>query len=96
MKIATEILNQLGGNKFLAMTGAYNLAAGENYLIMKLRRNKANATHLKITLNSLDLYDVEFFSMRKFEKTVKAEFNGVYNDMLVDIFEKTTGLYTKL
>lgn len=98
MKIASEILKTLGGNKFLAMTGCYNLmsSANENYLTMKLRRNSSKASHIRITLNSLDLYDVEFLKCSKNGiKTVK-EVKGIYNDMLVKCFETNTGLYTSL
>ena len=96
MNVATEILNQLGGNKFLAMTGSHTLCADEKMLKMKLRKNAVRAQWLSITLNSMDTYDVCFYSVNKnWEKVVKKEFNGVYNDMLVNIFETTTGLYTK-
>lgn len=96
-EVAATILNQLGGNKFLAMTGCYNLATNGDDLIMKLRRNASGATHLTIKLNSSDLYDVTFMkcSMKTGIKEVK-KFEGVYNDMLQDIFTSTTGLYTSL
>ena len=49
-----------------------------------------------ITLTDLDLYDVKICKFRGLEiKTIK-EVTGAYNDMLVSIFEKTTGLYTRL
>ena len=95
MRVATEILNQLGGNKFVVMTGAKNLGATDNSLSMRLPRNASGANYLKITLNSMDLYDVEFLSIRGMKVTPKKEFNNAYNDMLVSLFEKTTGLYTK-
>ena len=41
MSTAKEILNQLGGNKFIAMTGARNLGATENSLCFKLPRGFA-------------------------------------------------------
>ena len=48
--VAMEILKQLGGNKFLAMTGAKNLAYDDNSLNMKLPKNMSQANYLKITL----------------------------------------------
>jgi hypothetical protein len=62
-----------------------------------LTRNQARAQYLKITLNSMDTYDMEFYSVNKdLERTTRAEYNGVYNDMLQSIFTKVTGLYTSL
>lgn len=95
--IATTILQQLGGNKFLAMTGAKQLTDLGNGLRMKLTRNKAGAQYLFITLNSLDLYDIKFSSFDKqLNEKVKAKFTDIYCDQLQGIFTEVTGLYTKL
>lgn len=97
MQIAQTILNQLGGNKFIVMTGSKNFVAGENYLRMKLTRNKIKAQYLTITLNSMDTYDMCFFSVDKeLNRTTKASIEDVYCDMLQDIFTQHTGLYTHL
>ena len=93
--VAQTILDQLGGRRFLVMTGAKNLVYSDNSLQMSLPRNKAKANKLIIKLNDLDLYDVEFGSIRGVNYTVKARTENVYNDMLVSMFEGTTGLYTK-
>lgn len=95
--IASEILNQLGGNKFLVMTGSKNLVATGTGLRMTLTRNKAAAKYLLITLNGLDLYDVDFFTVDKnYNTKSKAKFENVYCDQLKSLFTETTGLYTKL
>ena len=97
MSIAKTILEQLGGNKFRVMTGAKNLMGFENGLVMKLGRNSSNSNYLKITLNSMDLYDMKFCKLtRKFEEKSVTEYSDVYNDMLTEVFEKHTGMYTKL
>lgn len=96
MQVAETILKQLGGNQFIAMTGSSNFGATDNSLQMKLTRNKLSASHLIITLNSMDTYDLEFFSIRKFEKKSKKSIEGVYSDQLRSIFTKETGLYTSL
>ena len=97
MSVATTILNQLGGNKFRVMTGAKNFIDHGNALSMRIGRNSSNSNYLKITLNDSDLYDVRFSKVTKMgeEKSVR-EFNDVYNDMLVEIFESHTGMYTSL
>ena len=97
MSVATTILNQLGGNKFRVMNGAKNFMDHGNALSMRIGRNSSNSNYLKITLNDSDLYDVRFSKVTKMgeEKSVR-EFNDVYNDMLVEIFESHTGMYTSL
>jgi acetolactate synthase small subunit len=113
MAFYNEILRQLGGNRFLAMTGCKNLVFcdKENWLRMELQKNQSGAKWLKITLNGLDLYDVEFIGNKRTTNkelaalgvkitennpfTIK-KFTNIYNDMLVDIFEKQTGFYTSL
>ena len=97
MKVAKTILEQLGGNKFVAMTGAKNFGGTEDSLSMRIGRNSSNSNYLKITLNSMDLYDMEFCKLTKMgEKKSVKEYNNVYNDMMTDIFTKHTGMYTSL
>jgi len=97
MTVAKTILEQLGGNKFCVMTGAKNLGGTENSLSMRIGRNKTSSNYLKITLNMMDLYDVRFSRVSKMgsERSV-TEYNNVFCDSLVDVFEKHTGMYTKL
>mgnify|MGYP003650051285 CR=1 FL=1 len=97
MTVAKTILEQLGGNKFRVMTGAKNFGARDNSLSMRIGRNKTSSNYLKITLNMMDLYDVRFSRVTKMgsERSV-TEYNNVYNDSLVEVFEKHTGMYTKL
>ena len=97
MSVAKTILDQLGGNKFRMMTGAKNFVGYENGVSMKIGRNSSNSNYLKITLNSMDLYDMKFCKLtRKFEEKSVTEYSDVYNDMLTEVFEKHTGMYTKL
>ncbi len=95
--VARIIWEQLGGNKFRMMTGAKNLLNLGDGLAMKLGRNSSNSNYLKITLNSMDLYDMEFAKLTKMgEKKSVTEYSDVYNDMLTDVFTSHTGMYTKL
>ena len=97
MSIAKTILEQLGGNKFRVMTGAKNLMGFENGLVMKLGRNSSNSNYLKITLNSMDTYDMVFAKLTRMgEKKSVTEYNNIYNDMLTDQFTAHTGMYTSL
>lgn len=108
MKVADIILEQLGGNKFLAMTGAKNLLADGNTLHMTLSKNRSKANRLHITLDPDDTYTMRFFRFtagrlnhKTFawteDKTTEVkETNGVYADMLQDIFTLVTGMATHL
>jgi len=92
MNTATTILNQLGGNKFIAMTGATCYSDG-NTLISKFKGSKI-ANIMYVTLNENDTYDVKLCKFRGLDvKTIK-EVTGVYAEMLKTIFEGTTGLKT--
>ncbi len=97
MSVAKTILNQLGGNKFAVMTGAKNFIDTGDGLSMRIGRNKTSSNYLKITLNMMDLYDVRFsrVSPKGGERSV-TEYNNIFNDQLVEIFESHTGMYTKL
>ena len=69
------IVQQIGGSKFLAMTGSKFKYYGHNdlgyvYLMIKLTRNQSKAQYLKIQLNGLDLYDLTF---SRIKKTLKPE-----------------------
>ena len=99
-KVADITLKQLGGNKFIAMTGAKNLLsrdAGQSLsfqLSSRLTSNKSN--YVKITLNSNDLYDVYFGKIFKYDLKDISTFTNVGCENLVQLFEQETGLYTKL
>tara|TARA_R110000772_G_scaffold9622_6_gene31541 strand:+ start:512 stop:823 length:312 start_codon:yes stop_codon:yes gene_type:complete len=94
--VAKEILNQLGGNRFAMMTGSKNFGASENKLSMQLTRNASGANYLTITLTPMDVYTMEFISVRAGKRTVKKVVENVYNDMLQRMFTDATGLYTRL
>ena len=97
MRVAKTILEQLGGNQFRMMTGAKKLAGDENSLSMRIGRNSSNSNYLKITLNSMDLYDMEFCKLTKMgEKKSVTEYNNVYNDLMKGTFTAHTGMYTSL
>ena len=91
------ILRQLGGNKFIAMTGAKNLGTStKKDLSFSIGRNAKKVTHVHIKLTSMDLYDVEFINMRGAKRKVIKKVKGVYGDMLPKIFKKYTGMNVRL
>jgi len=94
---AEIILQQLGGRQFIAMTGSKNFTHSNNgrTLTMHLTPNLAKARYLQITLDEeYDSYTMTFSAVKKNELVEVAKYDGVYCDMLQDIFTKVTGLYT--
>lgn len=98
MQVAQTILEQLGGNKFVAMTGAKNLVGGEGSLQMKLGSGATNnATHLTVTLDAVtDTYIVQFSKVRGVKVERMPAIYGVHADQLREIFTDQTGLRTSL
>jgi hypothetical protein len=96
-EIAKTILQQLGGNKFIAMTGAKNLAHTNKGLQMKIGRNAKGVTHVIIDLDKgKDLYDIEFVKVRGTSRKTVKKLKGIYADQLGEIFTRYTGLNVRL
>lgn len=95
MEIATTIIQQLGGKKFSAMTGAhlYRVTASKKGVAFSIPKAQNNVKHVVIELMDDDTYTMEFID--KMGTSVK-EFEGVYSDMLQNIFSATTGLSVSL
>lgn len=94
-RIANEIIRQLGGmNRLNIMTGAYNFIALPNGVSFRIKNQRAN--YIKITLSSLDLYDLEVGRIRGDKYTVVVKKEGLYNDMLKPAIENATGMYLSL
>lgn len=94
--VASTILKQLGGNKFLAMTGARKLVGGENSLSFLIPKVKGGINFVKITLNNKDLYDIDFGNFRGASYVVKKTVDDVFAEDLRYVFTRKTGLYTSL
>jgi hypothetical protein len=95
-QVAATILQQLGGNQFLAMAGARNLLYGENALTMKLGRNAQKVTHLRVELDASDTYTVDFYRMRGTAIIAQETVGNVYHDQLRALFTAHTGMETRL
>lgn len=110
--VASIILDQLGGNRFLAMTGANHLVSDGYTLRMTLPRNGSKANRLYITLDPDDTYTMRFFKytpggLRINHKKGTADFvddkteevktyHGIYCDQLQELFTEVTKMYTRL
>lgn len=64
MSVADTIAEQIG-KEALFMIGTKLLVSNKNSLIIHLKRGPHKMTHIRVTLNSRDLYDIEFFIFTK-------------------------------
>ena len=96
--VAKIILSQLGGMKFVRMTGAKNIIDGgaSKYLSFKLPKAKDGINFVKISLTSSDTYNIEFGRIHAMKYTIKKNLTDIYADQLQEVFTKYTGLYTSL
>jgi hypothetical protein len=105
MKPADVILQQLGGpNRLHAMIGAANFYSdnGGRTLGFAFKMCK-EASHIKITLNDMDFYDIEFIKVGRRSRTVyrppikvTGTFENVDADNLRSVIENFTGLVLSL
>lgn len=108
LDVPRTILEQLGGNKFIVMTGAKNFVGDGNTLRMTLPRNGSKANRLWVTLNGKDLYDMRFFRYTAPKLSTKTYtftdekisdekiYEDVYFDQMQEIFTAHTKMYTHL
>jgi hypothetical protein len=89
-------IRDLIGRQGLFMLGAKNLGYGvnsEGNVYLSFRISGSKVKFIRIALNGLDLYNVEFLNMRG--QVISSEEN-IYNDRVRKAIEEHTGLYLKL
>jgi hypothetical protein len=102
LNIANTIVAQLGGNRFIAMTGCKNFGGDSDgvtfHMPQRMCKNKAKYCTIKLDV-ATDTYTV------KFQKTVGGKFGSlvdvsthalVYGDRLATLFSEVTGLAVSL
>ena len=95
IQIAKTILMQLGGSNRLQMfTGAYNFVAVPYGVSFRIKNRSVN--YVKIVLNAMDTYDIEFGRISGVNYKIVKELSGIYNDQLVEIFTRYTGMVLRL
>ena len=105
-QIAETILAQLGGHRFIAMTGATSFSHGQFKdgagLSFRLPKTPKGAwTGARIVLLPSDTYSVTFLKLAgSFKKgdmrMIEDEHDGIYADSLREVFTRATGLETSL
>ena len=84
----------------MVMTGAKNIFALDAGLCFRLSgtMTKNHINYVKVELNSMDTYDVEFWNYRRdrYNQKLISRHEGIYNDMLQSLFKNNTGLEVSL
>jgi hypothetical protein len=98
MNVATTILQQMGGQRLIAMTGAHSFVSDGDSLIFKVpaRSTKNGISCVKVTLDPSDTYTMRFLTMKNYQVQTVAERSDVYCDQLQEVFQEETGLFTSL
>lgn len=101
MMVAKTILQQLGGSKFVLMTGAKNLVGSKNSLSFKIGQNCYGINAVHVELRPDDLYTMRFLRVRNsrtkgLQRDEVNVFEGVYCDQLQSLFCDATGMFTSL
>lgn len=96
--VAAEIMRQLGGGRFILMTGARHFVADDDYSLSFQMPRSNGIQAVTIKLNGGDTYDMEFCKINKTPpyRHVIATEQDVYFDELQKIFTSLTGLATSL
>jgi hypothetical protein len=94
------ILEQLGGRRFIAMTGAKDFVGAERSLVFRLPGTpgfvKDGINRVCITLDPADTYTVDCFRYRSRYLVPKATASDIYAENLQETFTRLTGLDTHL
>lgn len=98
---SVQMLAQLGGNRFIAMTGAKDFVSADNpqpRLIFRLPKSltKSKGTHFEISLTPDDTYTLVFFKFYNGVRRIISVERDIYCDMLRERFTHMTGLRTSL
>lgn len=96
LTVAQTILAQLGGNRFVAMTGAKNMVGSPDALSFQLPRGfaKLGINRVNIRHTRMDCYGVSFGKRKPSTLTIVPvlAFGEVYAEDLRRIFTDATGL----
>jgi len=94
MKVAQIILEQLGGRRFSAMTGAKDFLHSDDSLTFRLPSNFATngINAIRITHDASDTYTLKCWKVRGLNVKEIAEMPGIYADKLRETFTRLTGL----
>jgi hypothetical protein len=100
MEVARTILEQLGGKRFIVMTGAKNFSGDHNSLTFRFPtsedRESRRVNAMRITLEASDTYTVKTFYVYGGRLTDVNSNGDIYCEDLQETFTDMTGLFTHL
>jgi hypothetical protein len=99
--VSQTIYDQLGNRRFTLMTGAKEFTVGDNWLAFRLPGKggfvRKSINYVKVTLDrGSDTYILEFKRIWGGKVTDIAKYDRVHCDELTWLFERETGLATRL
>lgn len=93
LTVSKTILEQLGGNRFIAMTGSNHFLGGADSLSFRLVPNRSKLRWMRIVLTPMDVYTVTLLNLKG---VVGETHENVYAEDLRGLFTSITGLATSL
>ena len=98
MTVSKAILEQLGGQRFIVMTGAKSFVGDEDRLKFRLPSTmvRGRGNHIEIILNAADLYDIKLAKIRNLESKIIDTRENVFAADLQKAFTEMTGLDTRM
>ena len=95
--VAQEIHRQLGGRMFNVMIGRFHMSATKTSITVGFKaRALKKIKYVRVELTPADTYTVEFMKIQGFEMKIVSRHEDIYCDQLKELFERNTGLYTRL
>ena len=98
--VAHTIVEQLGGSKFIVMTGARRFVGSPTGITFALPGTggftKHSINRVRIELTPADTYTVTFFRVHGIRIVTVSQHEDVYFDMLQGLFTRETGLAVSL
>lgn len=88
-----QTVQQLGGQRTLAMVGTKGLVAGQNSLVIMVGTNTKRVSKVAITLVPSDTYSLAAYSKNGEKKEERTE---VFCDQLQEVFLEMVGVLVRL
>jgi hypothetical protein len=98
-QVASTIMNQLGGGRFRAMTGARDAVATDSGVMFKLPKMPGvKVNKVEVVLNPDDTYTLKTYRIgpRGLKVETLSEDEGLHADQIEEVFQRRTGLATRL
>jgi hypothetical protein len=97
-QVVQTIVQQMGGpGRLRVMLGAQVVQIDNKTVgITFPNKTRSKGNHVEVKLLPSDTYKMEFFNVSVKGKKLVKKYTDVYNDQLVDLFEKQTGWYLRL